>query len=114
MHRQIVNRVKDNKKMEHSSIMDKTQKHLLISGHVQGVGFRHYTRQNARELGIKGWVKNLGSGDVEAVLEGSEKDISKMMERLESGPRQARVEQVREVEDSDKIGESFEGFSVRR
>ena len=37
--------------------MDQTKKHIRISGRVQGVGFRHFTRQNAQNLGIKGWVK---------------------------------------------------------
>lgn len=100
--------------MELSTTMEKSQKHLLISGRVQGVGFRHFTRQNARDLGVKGWVKNLRNGDVEAVLDGSKEDIETMIERLKTGPRSARVEHIREVEDSNQDGESFSGFSVRR
>lgn len=100
--------------MEQSTTMEKTQKHLLISGRVQGVGFRYFTRENARELGINGWVKNLRNGDVEVVLDGPADKVEKMLERLKTGPRSAKVEQIREVEESDKTGKSFNGFSVRR
>jgi acylphosphatase len=47
--------------------------HLRVSGLVQGVNFRSYTRSKAQELGVNGWVRNLPGGGVEAVLEGDRK-----------------------------------------
>lgn len=93
--------------------MDKTQKHVKISGRVQGVGFRHFTRQNAQDLGITGWVRNERNGDVEAVLEGDKENVQKMIERLRSGPRTARVDDIN-VQDGIGDTESYSGFFVKR
>lgn len=93
--------------------MSTISKHLIISGRVQGVGFRHFTYKTARELGIKGWVKNLQDGTVETVFTGSPKDVYAMKERLEEGPSRARVRKIEEVElpaDTD----NFHNFSIRR
>jgi len=94
-------------------MMDNTKKHLRISGRVQGVGFRHFTRQNARELNITGWVRNLPNGDVETVLQGDQKSVQAMIDRLESGPRMARVDQVEEISGSDELNKQYSDFSVR-
>lgn len=94
--------------------MDKIQKQLRITGRVQGVGFRHFTRQNARELGISGWVKNLRNGDVEAMLQGDANSVEKMTKRLKSGPVAARVDEIREVARDDKSGKPMDGFIVKR
>jgi len=94
--------------------MDKIQKQLRITGRVQGVGFRHFTRQNAHELGISGWVKNLRNGDVEALLEGTVSDVDEMVSRLKTGPAAARVDGVQEIERSDASGKSIDGFKVKR
>lgn len=94
--------------------MDKIQKQLRISGRVQGVGFRHFTRQNARDLDISGWVRNLQNGEVETLLEGTVSNVEEMVSRLKSGPTAARVENVREVERSDKTGKPHTEFFVRR
>ena len=94
--------------------MDKIQKQLRITGRVQGVGFRHYSRQNARELGISGWVKNLKNGEVEALLEGDVKNVDEMTKRLKSGPVAARVDELHEVERKEISDQSFDGFTVKR
>ena len=88
-------------------------KHLKISGRVQGVGFRHFTRQNARDLEINGWVKNMRDGTVETVLSGSPKDVETMIKRLQKGPISARVDDIKELE-SDAVNEDYNRFSVRR
>lgn len=88
-------------------------KHLKISGRVQGVGFRHFTRQNARDLEINGWVKNMRDGTVETVLSGSPKDVETMIKRLQKGPISARVDDIKELE-SDTVNEDYNRFSVRR
>jgi len=54
--------------------------HVFFSGHVQGVFFRAFVKENAEKLGIKGWVRNLTNGDVEAVFEG---EYDKIMELIE-------------------------------
>ena len=68
---------------------------VVISGHVQGVCFRHYTRQKANELGIIGWVKNLPNGNVETLICGSSDQVDTMLGWLAHGPEHARVTDCR-------------------
>lgn len=68
--------------------------HIFIEGNVQGVGFRHFTKTNARQSDIKGWVKNLSDGRVEAVFEGKEESVQKMIDLVHQGPRASRVDSV--------------------
>ena len=93
--------------------MDQTKKHIRITGRVQGVGFRHFTKQNARRLNLDGWVKNLPDGDVEVVLVGKEDSMLEMLEELKEGPSVARVDDLKVDESSEKLNETFSGFSVR-
>ena len=69
---------------------------LLVSGRVQGVGFRWFTRRTATELGVTGWVRNLPSGDVEVQAAGSPAKLARLKHQLERGPDGARVSSVRE------------------
>ena len=85
--------------------------HVLITGDVQGVSFRYYTVEKAKTLELKGWVRNLPSGEVEAVFEGVEDKIKEMVEWCKKGPWLARVNKVK-VEFSDYKGE-FENFERR-
>lgn len=87
------------------------KKHIFISGRVQGVGFRHFTKTSARSLGVKGWVKNLPDGRVEAVLQGDEKLVNQLIEKCKKGPRSAYVQQI-EV-DEEQNEESYSSFDVR-
>ena len=89
-------------------------KHLIISGRVQGVGFRYFTKKSAESLGVSGWVKNLRSGDVEAVLQGSSESVDEMMNRLEAGPTTARVDEIKELEDEPTAQNRVNGFNVKR
>ena len=93
--------------------MDQSKKHIRISGRVQGVGFRHFTKQNAQRLNLNGWVKNLPDGDVEAVFVGDEGNLTEMLEKMKSGPRTARVDDLSVDEENEALQESFDGFSVR-
>lgn len=85
---------------------------VVISGRVQGVWFRASTRDQARRLGLSGWVRNLPDGRVEAVLEGEESRLQAMLDWCHAGPPGARVDHV-EVRRGVATGE-FEGFDVRR
>lgn len=68
--------------------------HVFVSGIVQGVSFRWYTIQNARRLGVGGWVRNLADGRVEAVFEGREEAVRHMVDWCAAGPPAARVSSV--------------------
>ena len=92
--------------------MDTIQKSLLLSGRVQGVGFRYFTRQNAENLNINGWVRNRRDGKVEAVLQGSPENVEEMIARMKQGPSSARVDDV-EIREAP-ADEEFTGFKVRR
>ncbi len=71
-----------------------SQYHLLIDGHVQGVGYRYSTQQVAVDLGLTGWVKNLSDGRVEIRAEGSEAALDQLVAWAKQGPRFAKVENV--------------------
>jgi acylphosphatase len=68
---------------------------VIVSGHVQGVGFRFYTSREAHKQGLTGHAKNLYSGDVEVVLYGSDENISNMLKWLEKGPATADVNAIK-------------------
>ncbi len=67
-----------------------------ISGRVQGVGFRAWTQAQAEALGVRGWVRNRGNGDVEALFCGPPLAVEKLCARLMRGPPAARVDHVNE------------------
>jgi acylphosphatase len=77
---------------------------------VQGVFFRAWTRQQAIELGVNGWVRNCSDGSVEAHLEGDEAAIKALVQRMHEGPPAAEVEGV-QVEDAAALG--ITGFKAR-
>jgi len=93
--------------------MGKIRKELIITGKVQGVGFRYFTKNNATYLDVNGWVRNLRNGDVEAVLEGEESRVNEMMEKLKSGPITARVDSVEVLKDENITDYTFNVFSVK-
>jgi len=89
----------------------KVRAHLFISGLVQGVFFRANTADRARRLGVKGWVRNLPDGRVEAVFEGEKEAVEKLIEWCRIGPPGAIVEKV-EVKWEEYKGE-FKDFRIR-
>lgn len=89
----------------------KIRAEILVSGLVQGVFFRDFTRQNARKLNLTGWVKNLADGKVYALVEGEKENIVQLIEKLKQGPPQALVEAV-QVNWQKFVGE-FNDFSIR-
>ncbi|RIA56616.1 acylphosphatase [Dichotomicrobium thermohalophilum] len=84
--------------------------HVRITGDVQGVGFRAWTRRQAAELGLSGWVRNMRDGAVEALFAGAQRDVDAMIQRCRSGPRAAIVDDVHILAEG---GEVPEGFSVK-
>ena len=76
-------------------VNQKMQRYILISGKVQGVGFRHFTRQNALKLGVHGYAKNLPNGQVEVVAEGDNATLNAFVAILWKGPPAAKVEDVK-------------------
>lgn len=81
-----------------------------VSGTVQGVFFRATTRDRARRLGLRGWVRNLPGGDVEVVACGPEDRIEQLREWLWRGPEQAQVSAV----ECERISvEAMAGFDIR-
>jgi acylphosphatase len=83
---------------------------VRVTGLVQGVFFRAWTRDQARELGVAGWVRNCADGSVEAHVEGEAGAVEELVNLLREGPPGARVDHV-EVETADPEGLST--FEVR-
>ena len=73
----------------------KVRVHCWVSGKVQGVSFRSYTKQIAVELELTGWVKNLPNGDVEVIVEGGDEEVKKFVRLIDRGPPNARVDNLK-------------------
>jgi acylphosphatase len=84
--------------------------HLLIEGRVQGVFFRRHTREKAIQNGLRGWVRNLPDGRVEAVFEGDDLAVRRIVEFCRVGPRGSHITRV-EVIDEKYLGE-YGDFSI--
>lgn len=84
---------------------------FVVSGRVQGVGFRYFVRERAQALGLGGWVRNLPDGRVEAFVEGPRAAVESMEELLAEGPSMARVERV---DGSEAAAGLATGFEIRR
>jgi len=92
--------------------MEELTKHYLISGRVQGVGYRAFTHRQARELDLKGWVRNLNDGRVEVFASGPGEVLKEFEQRLRSGPSGGRVETLLASERTN--AEEWTGFEVRK
>jgi acylphosphatase len=90
--------------------MDRLRAHVLIEGRVQGVNFRAAARDQARSIGVEGWVRNLGDGRVEAVFEGPDAAVKLMINWCHGGSRSARVDRV-DVEWEKPTGQE-RGFRI--
>ncbi len=74
-----------------------TARHLIITGLVQGVGYRDWLVATARALGLSGWVRNLNDGAVEALLAGEADAVQECLRACRRGPRLAVVESITET-----------------
>lgn len=86
--------------------------HILVSGRVQGVAFRHFARGMARSLGVRGFVRNLSDGRVEVLAQGADDALAHLVRSLEEGPPMAVVGRVetRWTDEPDR----YPDFTVRR
>jgi acylphosphatase len=83
--------------------------HFIVSGRVQGVGFRAYVADAARAEGLDGWVRNLPDGHVEVQVEGEAEALSRFEWRLRQGPPLARVD---DVASEDVVPLGIRGFRI--
>lgn len=96
------------------------QAHVYIKGDVVGVGFRAWTKIQAKSFGVTGWVRNSydrpdifgASGGVEAVLQADESKLFPMIEAVKKGPPVSRVDDVEIIYQEPK--EIFEEFEIRK
>jgi len=86
------------------------RKHWFVSGRVQGVSFRAFTYENATDLKMTGWMRNLTDGRVEIVAEGTAKAIDALLEKVKKGPEGSRVDGVKEssVDEKEKLADHFQ------
>jgi acylphosphatase len=84
---------------------------MVVSGRVQGVYFRMFTQKKAKQLAIKGCVRNLDDGRVEIIAEADSDNIEKLIQWSHKGPITARVDQVDLFE--LEIDEAFTSFEIR-
>lgn len=80
--------------------------HAIVHGQVQGVFFRETTRQEARKLGLAGWVRNLADGTVEVEFQGEEEIVERFLEWLPHGSAMSHVTRVDSRETGPVSGES--------
>ena len=93
------------------SIMKKIR--AIVSGKVQGVGFRFSTQQQARQIGVNGYVRNLKNGDVEIVALGNTEKVDTLLKWAKLGPPSAIVHNL-QVEVIVADDEEFKSFEIRR
>lgn len=86
------------------------RRHLWVSGRVQGVWFRGSCAEQARELAVSGWARNLSDGRVEVVAEGEPEAVQKLVDWCHEGPAYARVTRL---EERSEPPEGLTGFAVR-
>ena len=84
---------------------------VIVTGLVQGVGYRYFCDRKAREYGIKGWVRNLYNGNVELEIEGENGTVNDFIKELRVGPVSSRVKDVMVVETEFKG--NFNSFEIR-
>ncbi len=88
----------------------KARARIFVSGRVQGVFYRDNTRRWASSEGLKGWVRNLPDGRVEALVEGDQESIQTLIGQMREGPPLARIDNI-EVEWEEFKGE-FSDFRI--
>lgn len=91
--------------------MSRVRATVRFQGRVQGVSFRYFTLKTAQEAGLRGWVRNLPEGDVEALFEGEESAVRQALEICRKGPPAAHVTDV--LIDWERSSDEFKIFEIR-
>jgi len=86
--------------------------HIFVIGFVQGVGFRYFTKEAAEKFSIKGWVKNLKTGQVEILAQSKKSDIEKFIEMVKKGPTFAKVKEIKVEWLKEYQNKKFEDFQI--
>ncbi len=95
-----------------SEVNDIQRVHVWVKGRVQNVGFRAHVQFSARQIGVTGWVRNVGYDTVEATAEGEREKLERFVEAVKTGPRGSQVDESN-VEWQNATGE-FQDFQMRR
>jgi acylphosphatase len=85
--------------------------HVWVRGRVQAVGFRAFVQQNALQIGVTGWVRNVGYDTVEALAEGTHEQIGSFRQMVKRGPTGSRVDESRE--EWEPVTGEFSSFRVK-
>jgi len=91
---------------------EKIRVHIWVKGRVQAVGFRAYVEYKALQIGVLGWVRNIGQDTVETVAEGTRIQIDEFIEMVKQGPGASRVDEAR-IE-YEPLTDQLSGFTVKR
>ncbi|OCA89422.1 MULTISPECIES: acylphosphatase [Bacillaceae] len=86
------------------------QYHIIVSGIVQGVGFRYFTLLTAKDYDIHGWVRNLVNGDVEIVAQGTEEALDHFLGKIRIGPKYSRINHV---EVNTQVATEYKNFTIK-
>jgi acylphosphatase len=84
---------------------------IKITGRVQGVGFRQFVKDKARQFNVNGWVKNMRDGSVFVKAEGDEKDMEPFLDHLKRGPSMGRVDNFKK--DKFDTTSGFSDFGIK-
>jgi len=87
--------------------------HFIIRGRVQGVGFRWFVHREASELGLRGWVRNTDTGDVEVLASGTPEYLADLRTELKKGSRGSRVDKVIEHELDESEAATLKDFEIQ-
>jgi acylphosphatase len=87
-------------------------RYYIVKGRVQGVGFRWFVHREAAALGLKGWVRNTDTGEVELVAAGEPEKLAMLRAALDRGSRGSRVDAVHESELEDKAADGLASFQI--
>ena len=87
--------------------------HIVVRGVVQGVGFRHFTRQQAQRLGVAGWVRNLPGGEVELLARVNAENRAEFLAALRRGPAYSQVSGLEVRPAAGEMECPASGFQVR-
>ncbi len=78
--------------------MVKSGAKIVVSGTVQGIFFKNFTKENADKLKLKGFIRSLESGEIEVIVEGEKENISKLVEILKTGPAYSQIRNIKTEE----------------